>query len=504
MICKTASNCDAAKRFMFTLLVKRAVSSLPEGGHLKPQVTAAPAAAAAAMADPSSAAPAASDGDKGDSAASGAGAGDAATAAASGASSTGMDPAVAREILRSFCMERVDELKEKALASTFYEPALWYLETTGGSTCNFEVHAANVYLSFLAVVLGVRTSRQPYIDDPNCTLGLVHWRHSAPVTAIEAFQRPEYLGKGWMAISKLKGLGVERAGDPRRAKLVAKIEEATAKKATEVEGAGAMVQQAEDKLKAYERKAACSRWALEDGEVEAWLAGKEPYDVVHAAARADASGGSDESGAAAASAATGGAAAAEEAKKPKSGDEDKPAPVATEEPGPTSKPPSSRFLQKGSTPRETVRLLADGTAPAWQMRAARGYAAHFASYFAPHAALQRLVVACNQDGGPKSALIRVFEAMRDEQNALHKEASTGDGASASADAPEGRPCLWPPLEESLSVDFFFFDDEDYEFLTHNAVRFFHYLGMVRESHVAKAARDAWAAFDAAEAGSPSD
>jgi len=159
------------------------------------------------------------------------------------------------------------------------------------------------------------------------------------------------------------------------------------------------------------------------------------------------------------------------------------------------------------------------------MRAARGYAAHFATYFDKRLALQRLVVACNGDGGPKGALIAAFTAMRAEQNAAHhyaqhsgqaagpsggdpesKPVSEGDGPSDSCTPPEagmlappaGKPCLWPPLEESLTVDFFFYDDEDYDFLAFNAVRFFWWLGMVRANHVAEASRDAWASYDSAQ------
>jgi len=157
---------------MFAILVKRAVDSLcppqVEHGANKPPAKVS-ADEEASAADPSNF--------KAPMSASGAGAneendgksgehtygskrgveGGFAAAAAETASSKSVEEA--KQVLRHFCLERIDDLKDKAAASTFFEPAYWYLQATGQSTINFEVHAVNVYLTFLAVVLGVRTSR---------------------------------------------------------------------------------------------------------------------------------------------------------------------------------------------------------------------------------------------------------------------------------------------------------------------------------------------------------
>lgn len=65
------------------------------------------------------------------------------------------------------CQGLIDELKDKALASTFLEPSKAYFRAVGDATMegDVDVHGANTFIAALEATLGVRGSRPAFLDD---------------------------------------------------------------------------------------------------------------------------------------------------------------------------------------------------------------------------------------------------------------------------------------------------------------------------------------------------
>jgi len=165
-----------------------------------------------------------------------------------------------------------------------------------------------------------------------------------------------------------------RVEDPERKRL----NEACEAAAKESGASGPQLAEAQATFEAFERKTAKLRWALDDGEVETYLARREPYTVATAKAGARAGAGAgaaesegrdaraepDEAVEADASIEAGG-----EGGGGGVGGDDAGVALAgsqlTTEPAAGERAPLNQFLQKASTPRGILQGFIDGTASPW-------------------------------------------------------------------------------------------------------------------------------------------
>jgi len=111
--------------------------------------------------------------------------------------------AAARSRLMAAAREFLDDEKDAALLTYFVEPSWMYLRAVGDGNPDVVVHGANTYIAALAATLGVRFSREPYLQDES--KGVTPFlRFKFERGALEALQRPENFGKSWEAVRECK------------------------------------------------------------------------------------------------------------------------------------------------------------------------------------------------------------------------------------------------------------------------------------------------------------
>merc|ERR1711881_679571 len=77
------------------------------------------------------------------------------------------------------------------------------------------VHGANTYLAALAATLGVRLSREPFLDDESKGVTpFLDFRFEGG--ALEALNKPENLGKSWETVRECRNPRLQRSA-PRTA-----------------------------------------------------------------------------------------------------------------------------------------------------------------------------------------------------------------------------------------------------------------------------------------------
>lgn len=188
LMCRGAQQCHARKVAVF-MTVLECASNLQGAHHIHPEPTK-PSGGGSASTSKATA-------DAGSAASSGA-----------GASHDGAEDPVARAraTVLDFLLGKMDEWKEKALASAFTEPSKAYYTGArdGEQAGDADVHGANVSLSLLAGCLGVRCARQPFLGDE--AKGCVPWRSSGFATkeVIDAVEAKGNFGKPWTGIRKVR------------------------------------------------------------------------------------------------------------------------------------------------------------------------------------------------------------------------------------------------------------------------------------------------------------
>lgn len=99
--------------------------------------------------------------------------------------------------------EFLDDEKDAAFNTHFLEPSWMYLAALRDGNPDVNVHGANTYLAALASALGVRFSREPFLNDESKGVTpFLDFRFEGG--ALEALQRPENLGKSWQAVRECK------------------------------------------------------------------------------------------------------------------------------------------------------------------------------------------------------------------------------------------------------------------------------------------------------------
>merc|ERR1712048_971135 len=111
--------------------------------------------------------------------------------------------AAARARILAATREFLDDEKNAAFNTHFLEPSWMYLAAAKDGNPDVNVHGANTYLAALAASLGVRFSREPFLNDES--KGVTPFLDFCfEGGALEALQKPENLGKSWQAVRECK------------------------------------------------------------------------------------------------------------------------------------------------------------------------------------------------------------------------------------------------------------------------------------------------------------
>jgi hypothetical protein len=108
----------------------------------------------------------------------------------------------ARHRLLEASREYLEDVKLRALQSTFVEPIRLYCQLTSNSSIlnDLDVHAVSTFIALLDVTLGIKLNRMPCWDDPP-TLGAIDILDSHLQPFLELIWRPDNLGKPFEAIN---------------------------------------------------------------------------------------------------------------------------------------------------------------------------------------------------------------------------------------------------------------------------------------------------------------
>jgi hypothetical protein len=93
----------------------------------------------------------------------------------------------------------LEDVKTRAVMSTFVEPTMAYCAVVDGSVeGDVDVHGVSTYLAALQAVTGIKTSRMPAWGDE--AKGTVHFLASGMARILPPLWKPEHLGKSYRAV----------------------------------------------------------------------------------------------------------------------------------------------------------------------------------------------------------------------------------------------------------------------------------------------------------------
>jgi hypothetical protein len=101
------------------------------------------------------------------------------------------------------CREFLEDEKDAAFRTHFIEPSWLYLAAVHDGNPDVVVHGANTYLAVLAATLGVRMSREPFLEDESKGVApFLDFQFSNG--ALSALHHPSNLGKSWEAVRECR------------------------------------------------------------------------------------------------------------------------------------------------------------------------------------------------------------------------------------------------------------------------------------------------------------
>jgi len=116
----------------------------------------------------------------------------------------------ARARIMEAAADFLDDEKDAALDTYFLEPSWMYLAAVNDGNPDVNVHGANTYLAALAAALGVRFSREPFLEDES--KGVAPFlEHKFESGVLEQLQKPENFGKSWQAVRECRNPRISRS-----------------------------------------------------------------------------------------------------------------------------------------------------------------------------------------------------------------------------------------------------------------------------------------------------
>lgn len=115
------------------------------------------------------------------------------------------DVETARHAVLDVLVDLVDEVKDKALKTTFLEPTKMYFGAMGLREVDgtVDTHGINTYLALLVATLGVELSRRPFMYDDN-GIGVADFLRAGMDESLAVLWKAENFGKDWSSIGDLR------------------------------------------------------------------------------------------------------------------------------------------------------------------------------------------------------------------------------------------------------------------------------------------------------------